>query len=114
MSAVTKGHDMSRYWRLVSNEGGLVTGTWWVTRPDAKGKQHVKPVDVTIWDEARHGGVILKLDDFTAFVRDGQVEPISVRSRHDHITAEAKGRLAEIEAAVLAVLAAVEWGEVPA
>lgn len=114
MSAQTKGHDMSRYWRLVNNEGGLVTGTWWVTRPDDKGKQHVTPVDVTIWDEARRGGVILKSDDFTAFVKDGQVEPIRVRARHIHVTAEANERLPEIEAAVLAVLAAVEWDEVPA
>ena len=34
MSAV-KGHDMTRYWRLVSVEGP-VSGTFWVTRPDKK------------------------------------------------------------------------------
>ena len=40
---------MSRYWRLVTNDGGLITGTWWVTRPDGrKGTSHVKPIDVVM------------------------------------------------------------------
>ena len=34
MSAV-KGYDMTRYWRLVSVQG-IVSGTFWVTRPDEK------------------------------------------------------------------------------
>lgn len=108
MPEITTGHDMSRYWRLVTNDGGLITGTWWVTRPD-KGRQHVKPIDVVMWSEGRHHGLALKPDDFTAFVADGVVEPISVRARHDHVTHEATSRLAEIEAAVLAVIAGAEW-----
>jgi hypothetical protein len=103
------GHDMSRFWRLVNNDGGLITGTWWVTRPDdRKGEQHIKPVDVTMWSEGRHHG--LHLDDaFTAFVANGEVKPIQVRSRHEHVQNEAEHRLSEIESVVLAVAAAVDW-----
>ena len=107
--AITTGHDMSHYWRLVSNDGGLVTGTWWVTRPDRRGEQHVKPIDVTMYSEGRHSGLILHSEDFTAFVRGGEVEPINVRARLAHVEAEANARLDEIAAAVLAVAAAPEW-----
>ena len=69
----TKGHDMSHFWRLVSNDGGLVTGTWWVTRPDEHGKQHVQPIGVTMWSEGRHHGFMLHLNDFTAFIEAGEV-----------------------------------------
>jgi hypothetical protein len=106
-----KGHDMGHYWRLVSNEGGLITGTWWVTREDRRGEQHVKPIDVVMWSEGRRSGLVLHSEDFTAFVRDGHVEPISVRARHSHVEAEANARLDEIAAAVLAVAAAPEWPE---
>lgn len=106
---VTTGHDMSRSWRLVSNDGGLITGTWWVTRPDRRGEQHVKPIDVTMWSEGRHSGLVLHSEDFTAFVSGGKVEPISVRARNAHVEAEAKERLDEIAAAVLAVAAAPKW-----
>lgn len=103
-----KGHDMSRYWRLVNNEGGLITGTWWVTRPE-NGQQHVKPVDVVMWNEGRHAGVTLKFDDFTAWINDGEVEPIRARAFHDHVTREANARADEIAVAVLAAAGAVEW-----
>lgn len=106
--AVT-GHDMSHYWRLVSNEGGLVTGTWWVTREDRRGEQHVKPIDVLLWDEGRNSALVLRSEDFTAFVRGGQVEPIRVRARNAHVEAEANARLDEIATAVLAVASAPEW-----
>lgn len=112
MSEQTKGHDMSNHWRLVSNEGGLVTGTWWVTRPNEKGRQHVKPIDVVMWSEGRHHGLTLKPDDFTAFITGGEVEPIRVRSHHDHVEREASSRLDEIAATVLAVATSVEWPEV--
>lgn len=111
---VTKGYDMSRHWRLVSNEGGLITGTWWVTREDRRGEQHVKPIDVTMWSEGRHSGLVLHSEDFTAFVRGGEVEPINVRSRHSHVEAEANSRLDEIAAVVLAVAAAPKWPAEPA
>lgn len=113
MSEATIGHDMSRYWRLVSNDGGLVTGTWWVTRPDDRrgGEQHVKPIDVTVWSEGRHHGVTLHSEDFTAFVKGGEVEPISIHARHSHVEHEANERLDEITAVVVAVAAAPEWPE---
>lgn len=109
MTEPTTAHDMSRYWRLVTNEGGLITGTWWVTRANKRGVHHVKPIDVIMWSEGRHSGLTLNSDDFTAFVKDGQVEPISVRAQHSHVEAEANARLDEITAAVLAVIAAPEW-----
>lgn len=111
--AATTGHDMSHYWRLVSNEGGLVTGTWWVTRKDRRGEQHVKPIDVVMWSEDRHSGLTLHSEDFTAFVRDGEVQPIRVRGRHSRVEAEANARLDEINAAVLAVVAALGWPDDP-
>jgi hypothetical protein len=114
MSEPLTGHDMSRYWRIVTNEGGLITGTWWVTRPDdRRGTSHVKPIDVVMWSEGKHHGLTLKPDDFTAFVTDGVVEPISVRAHHDYVTREAESRLPEIEAVVLAVIAAVDWPSSP-
>lgn len=105
----TTGHDMSRHWRLVSNDGGLITGTWWVTRPDKRGSQHVKPIDVTMWDENRRSGLTLQMDDFTAFVKGGEVEPIQVRARHAHVQAEAEARHDEIAAVVRVVAAAPDW-----
>jgi hypothetical protein len=105
----TTGHDMSRYWRLVSNDGGLITGTWCVTRKNRRGEQHVKPIDVTMWSEGRHSGLRLHSEDFTAFVKDGQVKPLNVRARHSHVESEANARLDEIAAAVLVVAAAPEW-----
>ena len=115
VSEAPRGHDMSRYWRLVSSDGGLVTGTWWVTRPDERrgGEQHVKPIDVIMWDEGRHHGLVLHSEDFTAFVRDGEVEPIQPRARHDHVNIEANSRLDELAAVVLAVAAAPEWPTEP-
>lgn len=106
---MTKGYDMSNHWRLVSNDGGLVTGTWWVTRPDSRGEQHVKPIDVTMWSEGRHSGLTLKSDDFTAFVKGGTVEPIQVRARHKHVEQEARARRDEIASVVLAAASAVDW-----
>lgn len=114
MSNEIKGHDMSRYWRLVSNEGGLITGTWWVTRPDRRGEQHVEPIDVVMWSEGRHHGLSLRSGDFTAFVKDGEVEPIQVRARHAHVETEANARLDEIAAVVRVVASTPEWPEVEA
>lgn len=110
MTEHVKGHDMSRHWRLVTNEGGLITGTWWVTRPDERtGTSHARPVDVTMWNEGHHAGLKLHLNDFTAFVTDGAVDPILVRARHDYVTREATARLDEIETAVLDAVAAADW-----
>lgn len=105
----TTGHDMSRYWRLVSNDGGLITGTWWVTRPDKRGEQHVKPIDVTMWDENHRSGLTLQMYDFTAFVKGGDVEPIQVRARHAHVQAEAEARHDEIADVVRVVAATPDW-----
>ena len=66
MSAV-KGYDMTRYWRLVSVQG-IVSGTFWVTRPNEKrrGQIYVHTVDVNIWDEDRRFGRCLTTKDVTA------------------------------------------------
>lgn len=111
-SEPTTGHDMSRHWRLVSNDGGLITGTWWVTRPDEKRRQHVKPIDVVMWSEGGHHGLTLHSDDFTAFVTDGEVEPIRAHAHHDHVTREANARADELAAVVRVVASCIEWPEV--
>ena len=44
---------MTRYWRLVSVEGGPVTGTFWVRRPSGR-ETVVTAVDVTVWADDAH------------------------------------------------------------
>ena len=106
MSAV-KGHDMSRYWRLVSVEG-IVSGTFWVDRPDEKrrGQIHVHTVDVNIWDEDRRFGRRLTTKDVTATVTDGVPDLRIVRGRWADLTEDDAEHL---KAAVLAAANAVEW-----
>ena len=76
MADVT-AHDMGRYWRLVTVDGGLVTGAFWVALPlPAHRNQsvHVKTVDVIVWADERHtSGCCLDSADLTAFVDDGEV-----------------------------------------
>ena len=105
MSAV-KGHDMTRYWRLVSVEGP-VSGTFWVTRPDKKrrGEIHVHAVDVTLWDEDRNFGRCFTTKDVTATVT-GVPDLGIVRGRWADLTEDDAEHL---KAAVLAAANAVEW-----
>lgn len=107
MSAV-KGHDMSHHWRLVSVEGGLVTGTFWVTRPSEKrrGQIYVYTVDVNIWDEDRGFGRCLTTKDVTATVIDGVPDLRIIRGRWADLTEDDAEHL---KAAVLAAANAVEW-----
>ena len=107
MSAV-KGFDMSRYWRLVSVEGGPVTGTFWATRPDEKrrGQIHVYTVDVTLWDEERAFGRRFTTNDVIATVIDGVPDLGIVRGRWADLTEDDAEHL---KAAVLAAANAVEW-----
>ena len=110
MSAV-KGHDMSHHWRLVSVEG-IVSGTFWVTRPDEKrrGKIHVHAVDVTLWDEERAFGRCFATNDVTATVINGVPELGIVRGRWADLTEDDAENL---RAAVLAAANAIEWEPLP-
>lgn len=109
MSIEATGYDMSKYWRLVATDGGLVTGTWWVQAPH-HGSQNVTPVDVTVWVEGRHWGRSLYTRDLTASVEDGQVEipehMIRAETR-DHVLEH----IDHVKAAVLAAVAAVHFDE---
>ena len=105
MSAV-KGHDMSHHWRLVSVDGGPVTGTFWVQRPRRMGTW-VIAVDVTLWDEGRTWGSVLIPGDLSAMVEGGAVDLAVLRPRSNEEFV--REREAEIKAAVLAAVAAVEW-----
>ena len=80
MSAV-KGHDMSHHWRLVSVDGGPVTGTFWVQRPRLTAATWVIAVDVTVWDEDRTWGLVLIPGDLSAMVKDGVVDLAVLRPR---------------------------------
>jgi len=106
VSAV-KGYDMSRYWRLVSVEG-IVSGTFWVDRPDEKrrGQIYVSTVDVTLWDEDRRFGRCLTTKDVTATVVDGVADLGIIRGRWADLTEDDAEHL---KAAVLAAANAVEW-----
>lgn len=65
--------DMSEFWRLISAEGQdddhRIYGTWWVSSTD-----HIKPIDVTIWDRRSNYGRVLYSDSLTAFREsDGEI-----------------------------------------
>jgi hypothetical protein len=100
---------MSHFWRLVSVEGGPVTGTFWVTRPNEKrrGQIYVHTVDVTLWDEDRNNfGRCFTTKDVTATVIDGVPDLGIVRGRWADLTEDDAEHL---KAAVLAAANAVEW-----
>jgi len=70
-----KAHSMARFWHVVGVDGARLTGTFIVmASPRRSGEFLVYPHDVTVWDEARNGGRILYRNDFTAWVRDGDVD----------------------------------------
>lgn len=111
MNDVT-GHDMSRFWRLVSVKNGLVTGTFWVSRPnDKRDEQIVKAVDVLVWHEKEHysGRVI---NDMTAFIRGGEVDlpPHMIR---EQVRDDVLAKIDEVKVAILAAAAAVTWTDEP-
>lgn len=103
------GHDMSRFWRLVSIENGRVTGTAWVTRPTDKGEQHVKAVDLVVWsDDQHHTGITVS--DLTAFVRDGVVDlPRHMIQGPEWVQAEVWDQVDAVKAAMLAASITVVW-----
>ena len=109
MSAV-KGHDMSHFCRLVSVEGGPVTGTFRVHRPTRlTAGAWVIAVDVTVLDEEqrRVWRQVLNHRDLSAVVEDGVVDLIVLHPRgNEEFVRE---READIKAAVLAAANAVEW-----
>ena len=102
-----KGHDMSRYWRLVSVENGRVTGTFWIDAPGKRGRQTVNAVDVTVWaDDARTWGRVVK--DMTAFIEGGEVS-ISPHMIAEQVRDDVLSQIDAMKAAVLAAVNAVEW-----
>jgi hypothetical protein len=69
-----KAYDMGRFWRLVSVDGGRVTGTFWVTLPDERGRAHVKSVDVVVWADDDHtSGRVLYSDSLDVFVEGDEI-----------------------------------------
>ena len=101
---------MTRYWRLVSVEG-IVSGTFWVTRPDERrGQIRVSAVDVTLWDEERAFGRCFATNDVTATVIDGVPRLGVVRGRWADLTEDDAENL---RAAVLAAANAIEWEPLP-
>jgi len=103
---IVTGHDMSRYWRLVSVEGGPITGTVWVSIP-RKGEQTVKAVDMTLWADEKHSwGRLIK--DMTAFIRNGVVE-ISKHMIEERVREDVLDQIDAVKVAILAAAAAVTW-----
>lgn len=67
-------HDMSQFWRVFTYQHKRISGTF-VVHADKDAAHHVKPYDVTIWaDDAHSWGRVIKSDDFTAFVKAGEIE----------------------------------------
>lgn len=60
------------HYRLVGTDG-RISGTWHVLLDDLRGTAWVTPHDVTIYDEGRRTGVVLRGDAFTAKVHDAGV-----------------------------------------
>lgn len=106
--AQPRGHDMSKFWRLVSVEGGLVTGTWWVSSPDRRGESWVKSVDVVVWhDELHRSGVVMNAG-ITASVAGGVVD-LPRHMIHGQHKYAVWSNLDAVKASILAAVEAVEW-----
>lgn len=111
MSANVQAYDMGRFWRLVSVDGGRVTGTFWVSH-NADGEPHsVRSVDVTVWADEQHSwGRTLYSDSLTAFISGDEIRipkhMIRERVRDDVLDAMD----AMTNAIRLAVAAAAEAG----
>ena len=98
------GYDMSRFQRIIAVEGGRVTGLFHVLSTK-RGDYHVKPIDVTIWDDDRISGRVLYSGDLTAFVEGGEVDipPHMIRREKHADVLEAMGAMeSAVRAAVLA------------
>ena len=108
MSSEPKGHDMSRYWRLVSVENGRVEGTFRVDAPNKRGRRIVKAIDVIVWaDDARTWGRVVT--DLTAFInKDGQVD-IPPSMIGEQVRDDVLAQIDAMKAACLAAANAVEW-----
>lgn len=102
------GHDMSRYWRLVSVDAGPVTGTFWVSRPGWRGA-FVQAVRVTLWINTRRtrGCVVT---DMIAWVKGDEVD-LPEHMIDPRVRADVLDRLDDVKAAVLAAARAFKWGD---
>ncbi|QDZ15794.1 hypothetical protein [Humibacter ginsenosidimutans] len=94
-------YDMSQFQRIIGVENGRVTGLFHVLSTK-RGDYHVKPVDVTVWDDnEHHSGRVLYSSDLTAFVRDGDVDiPPHMIATEKH--ADVLDAMGAMEAAILA------------
>lgn len=104
------GYDMSRHWRLVSIDGGLVTGVFWVAAPSGRDQsQTVSTVDVIVWSDLGHSrGRVFGSKDATVWIEDGQPS-FNPNAVPDAIRADAIERQEEIKAAALAAATAVTF-----
>lgn len=105
MMSTPKGHDMSQHWRLVSVDGGPVTGTFWVSKPDHR-RQIVKAIDVSVWFDDHTWG--RHFTDMTALIKAGEVDILD-RTIDERVRADVLTQLDALKAAVLAAATAVTW-----
>lgn len=68
-----KAYDMSRFQRVIGTDG-RISGTWIALQSRSERDIHIKPSDVTIYDETHSYGRVLGRDDLLAFVRDGEID----------------------------------------
>lgn len=109
MTAEQRAFDLGRFQRIVGVEGPRVRGnfTALAVQPDAT--VHVSPLDVTIYDEHRSGGISLHHGDLSATVRpDGEVEipDHMIRERVRYDVADVR---AEMESAIRLVAEAAQF-----
>ena len=104
---IPKGYDMSEHWRLVSVDGGPLTGTFWVTRATDRWPARVTSIDATLWDRTADYGFVYGPRDLSADVVNGQAE-LDVRTVPERRRALVEDYLDEVRAA-LAAAAAIAW-----
>lgn len=106
-----KAYDMGQYWRLVSVDGGRVTGTFWVSLPASSQREaHVTSVDVIVWVDDKHTwGRTLYSDSLIAFVKDGEVR-IPEHSIREHVRADVLDAMDAMVTAIRLAVAAAEGG----
>lgn len=97
---------LKEHYRIVGTDG-RISGNWHVLLDDRRGTAWITPHDVTIYDEARRSGVILRGDAFTAGVTDAGVSLRARGHRFEHDIEEVRP---EMEA-LLARIAVVAWAD---
>lgn len=108
-----QAHDMSRYWRLFTYQHGRINGTF-VVMAGKEGPHNVKPFEVSVYaDEGHTWGRVLRSEDLTAFVKDGEIDIPKHMIRED-VRYDIEGAWDDMLVAIRACVAAFPTDPPPA